>query len=81
MTMIVSPRESRATAPAAWPAILTAVVIRGVARVRQRLRLRLRRDTVKLLALSDHLLADLGVRRDQVGLAVHEAYRTERIPR
>ncbi|MGO4127067.1 DUF1127 domain-containing protein [Inquilinus sp. YAF38] len=78
MTMIVSPRGSRATAPAARPAILTTIV-RGVAWVRQRLRLR--RDTAKLLALSDHLLADLGVRRDQIGLVARDTYRTERVPR
>jgi uncharacterized protein YjiS (DUF1127 family) len=75
MTMIVSPRESRATVPAARPAILTTIVVRGVAWVRQRLRLR--RDTAKLLALSDHLLADLGVRRDQIGLVARDAYQSE----
>jgi uncharacterized protein YjiS (DUF1127 family) len=76
MTMIVSPRGSRATAPAARPAILTAIVVRGVAWVRQRLRLR--RDTAKLLALSDHLLADLGVRRDQIGLVARDACQSKR---
>jgi uncharacterized protein YjiS (DUF1127 family) len=75
MTMIVSPRRSRATAPAARPAILTTIVVRGVAWVRQRQRLR--RDTAKLLALSDHLLADLGVRRDQIGLVARDAYQSE----
>ena len=75
MTMIVSPRESRA--PVARPAIWT--MARGVAWVRHQLRLR--RDTAKLLALSDHLLADMGVRRDQVGSAVRDAYGAERAPR
>lgn len=75
MTMIVSPRESRA--PAARPAIWT--MTRGVAWVRHQIRLR--RDTTKLLALSDHLLADIGVRRDQIGSAVRDAYRSERVPR
>lgn len=75
MTKIVSPRELRATAPAARPAILTTAA-RGVAWVRQQLRLR--QDTAKLLALSDHLLADLGVRRDQIGLVARDAYQAER---
>lgn len=76
MTKIVSPRELRATAPAARPAILIPIVVRGVAWARQQLRLR--RDTAKLLALSDHLLADLGVRRDQIGLVARDAYQAER---
>jgi|GEM_PF-2678572 uncharacterized protein YjiS (DUF1127 family) len=72
MTMIVSPRESRA--PTIRPAIWT--MARGVAWVQHQLRLR--RDTAKLLALSDHLLADMGVRRDQVRHAVHDGYHTPR---
>ncbi len=72
MTMIVSPRES--PAPTIRPAIWT--MARGVAWVRQQLRVR--RDAAKLLALSDHLLADMGVRRDQVRHAVHDGYRTPR---
>jgi len=72
MTMIVSPRESRA--PVARPAIWA--MARGVAWVRHQLRLR--RDTAKLLALSDHLLADMGVRRDQVRHAVHDGHRAPR---
>ncbi|WP_342237493.1 DUF1127 domain-containing protein [Inquilinus sp. OTU3971] len=74
MTMIVSPRESRA--PATRPALLTTTAARAIAWVG--LRLRIRRDTAKLLALSDHLLADMGVRRDQVGSAVRDAYRNSR---
>ena len=76
MTMMVSPRESRVTTPATRPAILTAVVVRSVAWVRHQLRLR--RDTAKLLALSDHLLADMGVHRDQAGHAMRDAYRNPR---
>lgn len=72
MTMIVSPRES--PAPTIRPAIWT--IARGVTWVRQQLRVR--RDAAKLLALSDHLLADMGVRRDQVRHAVHDGYRTLR---
>ncbi|MGL4966290.1 MAG: DUF1127 domain-containing protein [Inquilinus sp.] len=72
MTMIVSPRES--PAPTIRPAIWT--IARGVTWVRQQLRVR--RDAAKLLALSDHLLADMGVRRDQVRHAVHDGYRTPR---
>ena len=79
MTMIVSPRESRAISPATRPTILTAAVVRSVAWVRHQLRLR--RDTATLLALSDHLLADMGVRRDQVGRAVRDSYQAERVPR
>jgi len=70
MTMIVSPRESRA--PTIRPAIWT--MTGGIAWVRHRLRIR--RDAAKLLALSDHLLADMGIRRDQVRHAVHDGYRT-----
>lgn len=79
MTMIVSPRESRVTTPPARPAFLTTAAARGVAWVAHQLRLR--RDTAKLLALSDHLLADMGVGRDQVGRAVRDGYRVERVPR
>jgi hypothetical protein len=61
MTMIVSPRESRA--PAARPAIWTQAAGRSVAWVRHQ------------------VVADMGVRRDQVGLAVRDAYRAERVPR
>lgn len=75
MTMIVSSRESRA--PATRPAIWT--IARGIAWVRQRLRVQ--RDAAKLLALSDHLLADMGVRRDQVGSAIRDACLSERTPR
>jgi uncharacterized protein YjiS (DUF1127 family) len=78
MTMIVSPRESRATTLPPRPAILTTAA-RGVAWVRQQLRLR--QDSAKLLALSDHLLADLGVRRDQIGLVARDASQSERRPR
>jgi uncharacterized protein YjiS (DUF1127 family) len=76
MTMIVSPRESRATTLPTQPAIPTTAAARGVAWVRRQLRLR--QDTAKLLALSDHLLADLGVRRDQIGLVARDAYKSER---
>ena len=77
MTTIISSRESRA--PATRPAILATAAARGIDWVRHQLRLR--QDTAKLLALSDHLLADMGVRRDQVGHAVRDSYRMERVPR
>ena len=75
MTMIVSPRESRA--PAIRPALWT--MTRGIAWVRHQLRIR--QDAAKLLALSDHLLADMGVRRDQIGSAVRDATLSERTSR
>ncbi|MFE0755055.1 hypothetical protein ACFW16_13955 [Inquilinus sp. NPDC058860] len=67
MTTIVSSRNSRTAVPAARPATAAA---RGLAWIRHRLRIR--RDTAMLLALSDHLLTDMGVRRDQVRHAVRE---------
>ena len=73
MTMIVSPRESRAPRPAIW------TMTRGIAWVRHRLRVQ--RDAAKLLALSDHLLADLGVRRDQIGSAIRDVTLSDRTPR
>ena len=75
MTTMISSRESRA--PAARPAIWTTA--RGVAWIRHQIRIR--QDAAKLPALSDHLLADMGVRRDQVGWAVRDGTRLERTPR
>ncbi|MGO1078890.1 hypothetical protein [Inquilinus sp. CA228] len=77
MTTIISSRESRAPAPR--PTILATAAARSIAWVRHQLRLR--RDTGMLLALSDHLLADMGVHRDQVGRAVRDSTRAERGPR
>lgn len=70
MTTVVSFRDSRAAVPTARPATAAA---RGLAWIRHQLRIR--RDTAMLLALSDHLLADMGVQRDQVRHAVRDGYR------
>ncbi|WP_026869268.1 DUF1127 domain-containing protein [Inquilinus limosus] len=70
-SMVVSPRKPRIAT--LRPATAAKAAGRCVAWIRYRMRIR--RDTEALMALDDHLLADMGLDRPEIGRALRRAYR------
>jgi uncharacterized protein YjiS (DUF1127 family) len=60
-----------------WPAALARPIKSGIAWIRSRLRLR--RNVKELVALDDHLLADIGLRRGQIDYLVQCGHLPRRV--
>ncbi|MGK9171382.1 DUF1127 domain-containing protein [Inquilinus limosus] len=73
-SMVVSSRKPRIAAATFRPAMAARAVGRCAAWIRHRMKIR--RDTETLMALDDHLLADMGLDRPEIGRALRQAYRT-----